>query len=198
MRYQPIFRYRKQPITSSKTLLERQMHLPSHRDKHWKRRKSQNDLWQWIALMKCRNSSQNSTVVYQNPMSAGLQTQSRAQLELCNPAGASAKNSKSRSSADIEDQARSQLSRNQELQNQAKLFSEEAQKQQKKTTDLIKANQKIVNNSFSSFSGEIINLKKNLAEADHEIRMLKRAASENSALVKKASSIIKAWEARDK
>ena len=98
----------------------------------------------------------------------------------------------------LEDQARSQLSRNQELQNQAKLFSEEAQKQQKKTTDLIKANQKIVNNSFSSFSGEIINLRKNLAEADHEIRMLKRAASENSALVKKAGSIVKAWEARDK
>ena len=40
-------------------------------------------------------------------------------------------------------------------------------------------------------------LRKNIAEADHEIRMLRQAASENSALLRKAGQIVKAFEARE-
>lgn len=96
----------------------------------------------------------------------------------------------------LEEQARSQTSINQALSSQAQAFAESATAQRKKTIDLIGANQKIVNNAFSSYSGEMKNLRKNLAEADYEIRMLKKAASENSALLQKAGSIIKSWEAR--
>lgn len=97
----------------------------------------------------------------------------------------------------LEEQARSQTSRNQALSEEAQTFAESAEKERKKTTQLIAANQKIVNNAFSSYSGEMKALRKNLAEADHEIRMLRQAASENSALLRKAGSIIKSWEARE-
>ena len=96
----------------------------------------------------------------------------------------------------LEEEARSQTSRNQALQEQARTFSESATAERKKTTELIAANQKIVNNAFNSYSGEMKALRNNLAEADHEIRMLKQAASENSALLKKAGKIIREWEAR--
>ena len=97
----------------------------------------------------------------------------------------------------LEEEARAATSRNQALSAEAQTFAESAEKERKKTTQLIAANQKIVNNAFSSYSGEMKALRKNLAEADHEIRMLKKAASENSALLKKAGSIIKSWEARE-
>ena len=96
----------------------------------------------------------------------------------------------------LEEEARSQTSRNQALSAEAQTFAESAEKERKKTTQLIAANQKIVNNAFNSYSGEMKALRNNLAEADHEIRMLKQAASENSALLKKAGKIIKEWEAR--
>ena len=97
----------------------------------------------------------------------------------------------------LEEQARSQVANNQALSAEAQTFAESAASERKKTTQLIAANQKIVNNSFNSYAGEMKALRKNLAEADHEIRMLKKAASENSALLKKAGSIIKSWEARE-
>ncbi|QNJ06271.1 hypothetical protein SynMEDNS5_01552 [Synechococcus sp. MEDNS5] len=96
----------------------------------------------------------------------------------------------------LEEQARSQTSHNQALQEQAQSFAKSAEKERKKTTDLIAANQKIVNNAFNSYSSEMKALRNKIAEADHEIRMLKQAASENSALLKKAGKIIKEWEAR--
>ena len=97
----------------------------------------------------------------------------------------------------LEEEARSQTSRNQALSAEAQTFAESAETERKKTTQLIAANQKIVNNAFNSYSGEMKALRKNLAEADHEIRMLRQAASENSALLKKAGQVIKAWEARE-
>ena len=96
----------------------------------------------------------------------------------------------------LEEDARSQTSLNQALSAEAQTFAESAASERKKTTELIAANQKIVNNAFNSYSGEMKALRNNLAEADHEIRMLKQAASENSALLKKAGKIIKEWEAR--
>ena len=96
----------------------------------------------------------------------------------------------------LEEEARSQTSRNQALSAEAQAFAESAEKERKKTTQLIAANQKIVNNAFNSYSGEMKALRNNLAEADHEIRMLKQAASENSALLQKAGKIIREWEAR--
>ena len=97
----------------------------------------------------------------------------------------------------LEERATAQVANNQTLSAEAEAHSIAAQKERKKTTDLIAANQKIVNHAFNSYSGELRTLRKNLAEADHEIRMLKKAASENSALLKKAGSIIKSWEARE-
>ena len=96
----------------------------------------------------------------------------------------------------IEERAIAQASLNKTLSTEAQAFAESAEKERKKTTQLIAANQKIVNNAFNSYSGEMKALRNNLAEADHEIRMLKQAASENSALLKKAGKIIKEWEAR--
>ena len=97
----------------------------------------------------------------------------------------------------LEEEAKSQTSRNQALSAEAQTFAESAETERKKTTQLIAANQKIVNNAFNSYSGEMKALRKNLAEADHEIRMLRQAASENSALLKKAGQVIKEWEARE-
>ena len=97
----------------------------------------------------------------------------------------------------LEERATAQVANNQALSDEAQAFAESAETERKKTTQLIAANQKIVNNAFNSYSGEMKSLRKNLAEADHEIRMLKKAASENSALLKKAGSIIKSWEARE-
>ena len=95
----------------------------------------------------------------------------------------------------LDHQARQQREANQTLMNQAREYSESADRERKQTDALIKANQKIVNNAFNSYSGEIKNLRKKITEADYEIRMLCQAASENSALIKKAGKIVSAWEA---
>ena len=97
----------------------------------------------------------------------------------------------------IEERALAQASINKTLSEEARTFSENASSERKKTTDLIAANQKIVNNAFNSYSGQMRALRENLAEADQEIRFLRQAASENSALLKKAGKIIKEWEARE-
>ena len=96
----------------------------------------------------------------------------------------------------LEEQARAQVANNQALSAEAEAHLIAAQKERKKTTDLIAANQKLVNHAFNSYSGEMRALRENLAEADQEIRFLRQAASENSALLKKAGMIIKQWEAR--
>ena len=96
----------------------------------------------------------------------------------------------------LEEQARAQVANNQALSAEAEAHLIAAQKERKKTTDLIAANQKLVNHAFNSYSGEMRALRENLAEADQEIRFLRQAASENSALLKKAGKIIKEWEAR--
>ena len=96
----------------------------------------------------------------------------------------------------LEEQARAQVANNQALSAEAEAHLIAAQKERKKTTDLIAANQKLVNQSFTSYASEMRGLRKSIAEADQEIRFLRQAASENSALLKKAGKIIREWEAR--
>ena len=97
----------------------------------------------------------------------------------------------------LEAKARSQKDVNQALADSAEEFSNAAEAERKKTTGLIAANQKIVNNAFNSYATQIKDLRKQMCEAEYEISQLRTAAKDNKALVSKAARIVKAWEAKE-
>ena len=97
----------------------------------------------------------------------------------------------------LEEDARNQTAANQSLMSNAKEFADSASAERKKTNDLIAANQKIVNNAFTSYSNEMKALRRKITEADSEIRMLREAAAADRAVIQKAAKLVKAWEARE-
>ena len=97
----------------------------------------------------------------------------------------------------LEAKARSQKDVNQALADSAEEFSAAAEAERKKTTGLIAANQKIVNNAFNSYASQIKDLRRQMAEAEYELGQLKAAAKSNKALVSKAAKIVAAWQEQE-
>ena len=97
----------------------------------------------------------------------------------------------------LEEQARSQVANNQALSAEAQTFAESAASERKKTLDLIKANQRLVNCSLDTHSKSLNTLRRNLSEAEQEVRFLREQAQKDKAVIAKAGKIIRAWEARE-
>ena len=97
----------------------------------------------------------------------------------------------------IEERAHAQASINKTLSAEAQAFSESAAAERKKTLDLIKGNQNLVNHALNSHSKQLNGLKRSLNEAEQEVRFLREQAQKDKGVIAKAGNIIRAWEARE-
>ena len=97
---------------------------------------------------------------------------------------------------DLEKRARSSTSKNQHLADTAEVFLRETEQERKKITNLTKANQKIMNEAFTSYSKSLNDLRKQKTELEYELGEMKTELKNNRKDIAKLRKILADWEAK--
>ena len=97
---------------------------------------------------------------------------------------------------DLEKRARASTSKNQHLADTAEVFLRETEQERKKITNLTKANQKIMNEAFTSYSNQIKELRKQKAELEYELGELKTEVTNGRKDLAKLRKILADWDAK--
>ena len=97
---------------------------------------------------------------------------------------------------ELEKRARASTSKNKHLADTAEVFLRETEQERKKITNLTKANQKIMNEAFTSYSNQIRDLRKEKTELEYELGELKTEVKNGRKDLAKLRKILSEWEAK--
>ena len=98
--------------------------------------------------------------------------------------------------AELEKRALASTATNKHLADTAEVFHREAEQERKKITNLTKANQKIMNEAFTSYSKSLNDLRKQKTELEYELGEMKTELKNNRKDMAKLRKILADWEAK--